>query len=405
MSVNVVVVGGGFGGLESAFSLKDLLRSSARITVCDRSEYHSFIPSIHEIISGKLHARDIQIPLAAVLGVAGIEFVLSEVLSVDTRKKQVITSAQTLPYDYLVIGSGAENNFYGIEGAESFSYRFRSPDNAERIRTDLGLLLARSDLKRTVMIAGGGTEGVEVAGEIIDFINDNAYGGDYNSGKIALEIIEGRVQLLPEFPPEAGEFAEQYLLQKGVTIVTGDRIKEIQKDTVILESGTRRGAAMLIWTGGIRPTRLIKEIPLRKDPQGWLMLTDRLHCPENQYIYGVGDAVSVYANDKPLTFQRLAYHASDQALVVSLNIYNHLRDRKQVGYSPKNKPQLVSIGKEMGMFICNETFLSGQWVIALKRAVQARHLMTYLTKPFFSAITSVIPGAELRHRMRILSPL
>jgi NADH dehydrogenase len=405
MSVNIVIVGGGFGGLESAFSLKDLLRSSARITVVDRSEYHSFIPSIHEIISGKLHARDIQLPLAPVLGVAGIEFLLSEVLSVDITKRQVMTAAQALPYDYLVIGSGAENNFYDVAGAESFSYRFRSPEDAERIRRDLGLLFAHSDLRRTVTIAGGGTEGVEVAGELIDSINNSGYGSDFTSGKISLEIIEGRAQLLPDFAGEAGEFAKRYLLQKGVAIVTGDRIKEVRKDTVILESGVRHDVSMLIWTGGIQPTRLIREIPLRKDPQGWLVLTDRLHCPESKYIYGMGDAVSIYANDTPLPVQRLAYHALDQALVVSLNIYNHLRGRKQVRYSPKNRSQLISMGKEMGIFIRDDTLLSGRWVILSKEALQVKHLMTYLTKPGFSAIASVIPGAEFRHRMRILSPL
>ena len=159
MSVNVVIVGGGFGGLETALSLKNLLQSSVRITLVDKSEYHSFMPSIHEIISGKILTRDIQIPLSLVLGIAGIEFVHDMVLSVDLPNNQVITSSQSLNFDYLVLASGAENNFYDVKGAEIFAHRFRSPDDAERIHADLEVLLNQRDERRSVIIAGGGTEG------------------------------------------------------------------------------------------------------------------------------------------------------------------------------------------------------------------------------------------------------
>jgi NADH dehydrogenase FAD-containing subunit len=134
-------------------------------------------------------------------------------------------------------------------------------------------------------------------------------------------------------------------------------------------------------------------------------VTDRLHSPDDDHIYGVGDIISIYLHDGPLLLTRLAYHALDQALIASTNIHNRLRGRKQVGYSPKDKPQLVSLGKEMGIYAQKDMVLSGQWVVLLKKAVQARHLMTYLTKPGLSAIASRIPGQEFWHLLRILSPL
>jgi len=162
---------------------------------------------------------------------------------------------------------------------------------------------------------------------------------------------------------------------------------------------------MLIWTGGIQPTRLIQELPLTKDPNGWLKVTDRLHSPDDEYVYGVGDIISIYAHDEPLSLTRLAYHALDQALIASININNHLRGRRLVGYTPKDKPQLISLGKEMGIYTRKDTVLTGQWVVLLKKVVQARHLMTYLTKPGVSSVTAKIPGASFRHLLRMLSPL
>ena len=405
MPENVVIIGGGFGGLETALSLKNLLPSSVRITLVDRGEYHSFIPSIHEVVSGAIRARDIQIPLALILGLAGIEFVRDEVLSLDLKSKKVHTSSQVLGYDYLVLSSGVENNFYDVQGAENFSHRFRSPEDAERIHADISLLLSDRNRVCSVIIAGGGPEGVEVAGEVLDLIWGRGYRHDLNSGKLTLKLIHGQDNLLPGFPVKAQEFSREYLLRKGVIMLTGDRIIKVQQNSVILDSGAKHDMSMIIWTGGIQPTRLIQELPLTKDPDGWLRVTDRLHSPDDEYVYGVGDIISIYVNDKPLSLMRLAYHALDQALIASMNIHNHLRGRKQVGYSPKDKPQLVSLGKQMGICTYKDRVLSGQWVVLLKKLVQARHLMTYLTKPGLSPITSRIPGSEFLHLLRILSPL
>lgn len=405
MPGNVVIIGGGFGGLESALSLKNLLPSRVHITLVDRGEYHSFIPSIHEVVSGAIQARDIQIPLALILGLAGIEFVRDEVLSVDVKRKKVLTSSRVLDYDYLVVSSGAENNFYDVKGAEAFSHRFRSPADAEHIHADLCSLLADRNRVCSLIIAGGGPEGVEVAGEVLDLLWVSGYGHDLASGKLTLKLIHGQDNLLPGFPVTAQKFSREYLLAKRVTILTGHRITEVQQNSVMLDSGVKHDMSMLIWTGGIKPTRLIQELPLTKDSDGWLKVTDRLHSPDDQYVYGVGDIVSIYADDEPLPLARLAYHALDQALIASMNIHNHLQGNKQVGYSPKDKPQLVSLGKEMGIYTRKEMFLSGQWVVLLKKAVQARHLMTYLTKPGLSAITQKIPGREFLHLLRLLSPL
>jgi len=405
MYENVIIIGGGFGGLETALSLKKLLPSSVRITLVDRGEYHSFIPSIHEVVSGTVQARDIQIPLALVLGLAGIAFVRDEVISVDVKGKKVVMSSQVLAYDYLVLSSGVENNFYDVKGAEAFSHRFRTPEDAERIHADLCSLFEDRNQICSVIIAGGGPEGVEVAGELLDLIRGRGYGHDLNSGRISLTLIQGEDNLLSGFPVKAQEFAREYLLQKGAAIVTGHRIGEVQQNSVILDSGVKHDMSMLIWTGGIRPTRLIQELQLTKEPKGWLKVTDLLHSPDDNHIYGVGDIISIYVNDGPLPLTRLAYHALDQALIASMNISSHLQGRKQVGYSPKDKPQLVSLGKEMGIYTQKDMVLSGQWVVLLKKVVQARHLMTYLTKPGLSAIASKIPGQEFLHLLRILLPL
>jgi NADH:quinone reductase (non-electrogenic) len=405
MALHIVIVGGGFGGLEAAFSLRNLLRSPIEITLIDRLGYHSFIPSIHEIIAGKVRPEAIRIPLAVVLRPAGINFIQDEVLSVDPGKREVIARESTLQYDYLVLSSGAENNFYGVPGVEELSYRFRTPGDAERIRADLEALLAEPGRHFSIVLAGGGTEGVEVAGELIDAIKDHGSENDLASGRISVDLVESREHLLPGSPLKAREFVDDYLSQRGVKLIFGSAIAEARKDRVILASGKEREMSMLLWTGGIQPTRLIRELPLPKDSTGWLKVTDLLSSPDDERVYGIGDAISIHKSGKPVPIPRLAYLATDQARIASLNISSSISGRNLVPYEPKIEPQLISLGRDMGILVEGERFFSGSWVVTLKKAIERKHLMTYLTKPVTSALAARIPGAGFLQRLWWRLPL
>jgi len=404
MSTAIVIVGGGFGGLEAAFTLKSLAGDAVTITLVDRDGVHSFIPSIHEVSSGKITSRSIQIPLETMLAPAGIGFVRDAVIAIDPAERRLTTAAQSLDYDYLVLATGAENHFFGVPGAEEFSFRFRTPDDAERIHANLVRLLEEERKDLHLVLAGGGTEGVEVAGELLDLIRDSGreYGPD--GGTVAITLVEAQQQLLPGFPPEARVFAEKYLREQGVTIITGQRITDVRRDSLVLAAGTELPQSMLIWTGGIKPSRLIDGLPLPKDPAGWLMVNDRLHSPADDRVYAVGDSVAVKGPGGPLPLQRLAYHAQDQGEVAGINISHALRGKALMRYAPKYKPQLVSIGRKMGIYTQGDVFKAGAWVVALKKAVERKHLMSYLTRPLLSGISRRVPGLDLFKRLGLKLP-
>ena len=404
MSIAIVIVGGGFGGLEAAFSLKSLAGDDVTITLVDRDSFHSFIPSIHEVSSGKITSRSIQIPLKTMLAPAGIGFVRDAVRLIDPAKRRVTTDTRALDYDYLVLATGAENHFFGVPGAEDFSFRFRTPDDAERIHAQLVRLLEEERKDVHLVLAGGGTEGVEVAGELLDLIKDG--GREYGpaGGSVEITLVEAQQQLLPGFLPAARAFAEKYLREQGVTIITGQRITAVREGSLMLAAGTELPQSMLIWTGGIKPSRLIDGLPLPKDPAGWLMVNDRLHSPADDRLYAVGDCVAVQGPNGPLPLQRLAYHAQDQGEVAGINISRDLRGKALMRYAPKYKPQLVSIGQGMGIYTQGDVFKAGAWVDALKKAVERKHLMSYLTRPLLSSISRKVPGIDLFKRLGLKLP-
>lgn len=405
MENRILIVGSGFGGLETALCLKSLLHSGEAITVVDKKDHQSFLPSIHEIISGKVRPTEIQIPIRPLFDAAGIQFYQEEVLSLEPHDRRVLTSVRTRDYDYLVLACGARVNFYDVPGAAEFAHAFRSPEQAEQIGKDVSKTLEDESRPGRILIIGGGLEGVEIAGELLDLIGGAGRREDLHSGKITVELIESADRLLPECPEKVQNFVEDYLASRGITILKGHRVAEVQPDRVTLVSGEVRQMSLLIWTGGIQPAGWIQDTTLPRDEKGWLKVTRALHCPGDERVYGLGDTVTIVTDHGVLSLPRLASHTLDQSAVVALNVYYHMRGRREIGYYPKAKPQLISLGKKMGIVTEGELFIPSPWAVRLKKAVEKRHIMAYRSKPYTSSLTARLPGAEFRHLLRIMNPV
>ena len=405
MQKRIVIVGSGFGGLETALSVKSLCRAAAEITVIDRSPVQSYLPSIHEVISGKVSPGEIQVPLAPIFEAAGITFIQGEVGALEPEARQVVTGTGPQGYDDLVLAVGARVNFYNIPGAAEHAYAFRNPEQAEGIGKEVRRVLADEKRSARITIAGGGLEGVEIAGELLDMIDDARKQEDLSSGKITIELIESADRLLHDCNEKVQDFVETYLEEKGIGILTGNKIERVEKDRVILDSGESRSMSMLIWTGGIQPMPWIQESPLEKDSQGWIKVTRALHTPRDEHIYSLGDTVTIVTGKGPLALPRVASHTLDQAAVVALNLYYDLMGHRKIGYYPKVKPQLISLGRNMGILTEQEIFIASPWAARLKKGVEKTHMMTYRRKPYMAAFAGKLPGAELRHLFRILKPV
>jgi NADH dehydrogenase FAD-containing subunit len=146
-----------------------------------------------------------------VLGFAGVRFIQDEVFSITREERRIGCRSTTLTYDYLVLSAGAENNFFNIPGAEEFSFRFRTAQDAERIRMEVVRLFDDPAAVCRIVLAGGGTEGVEAAGELLDLAATQGRDDDLKSGRISIDLIEGKKRLLTGFGKvqDRGELPER----------------------------------------------------------------------------------------------------------------------------------------------------------------------------------------------------
>src|SRR5437588_5687146 len=223
----VVIVGGGFGGLEAA---KKLACQNVRLTVIDRTNYHLFQPLLYQVATAALSPADIAAPVRAILSKCkNMEVILAEVQSVEIEAKKIKTTDMEIPYDFLILATGARHSYFGHNEWEKLAPGLKSLEDAIELRRRILLAFEYAEkstdeaARRAAMnfvIIGGGPTGVEMAGAIAE-ISRYTLAKDFrhiNPSEARVILIEGDQRLLAAYPPDLSESARKQLADLGVEV-------------------------------------------------------------------------------------------------------------------------------------------------------------------------------------------
>ncbi len=301
----VVIVGGGFGGLNAAKSLSEL---PVEITLIDKRNFHLFQPLLYQVATGGLSPADIAAPLRDVLrGKKNVTVLLDEVTFIDPRNRCVQLESSRIHYDFLIVATGAENHYFGndpwsthapalktIEDATNIRGRILSAfENAER-ELDPGV---RKEWLRFAIV-GGGPTGVELAGAIGEIANDTLRRKFRRilPGESEIFLFEGGPRVLPSMPPDLSEKAEKSLIRLGVRTLTGVTVTHIDDGSVTIQSAdsTRKIAARtVVWAAGVRASslgrQLAEAVSAQVDSSGRVRVSPDLSIPNHPEIFVIGD--------------------------------------------------------------------------------------------------------------------
>ncbi len=384
METRIVIAGCGFGGLEVAHHLRRMLGKTVRITAIDRNERFTYVPSLPELVGGKIKESDITIPYDAMFRRIGATFMRAEISEVDWKGKRVITSGGPVQYDYLVLSLGSQTAYYGIPGAKENSFEFKSVSDAVRIRDHIRQLLSGCTADRmdeaaaTVVVVGGGLTGVELVTDLKDLLDKTCRELKLPRDRCRL-ILAGRGQRLnPSMNEEVGMFTEKYFDEKKITKMLGSAATEIRKGEVVLASGESIKAGTIIWCAGIRPSEVAEKFgsPNYNNRCG-LVLNSYLQSIGDPSIFAIGDcAYCVSFEASPiLTAQR----AIEQAEFASNNLYCEITGKKvrRIVYDPRRFPALISLCRGMGILTFDGFWMKGRPVAWAKKMVQCLYMWRY----------------------------
>jgi NADH:quinone reductase (non-electrogenic) len=367
----VVIVGGGFGGLEAA---KKLVCENVHLTVIDRTNYHLFQPLLYQVATAALSPADIAAPIRAVLQKCkNAEVMLAEVQSVDVNTRVVHTGDLNVQYDYLILATGARHSYFGHPEWERLAPGLKSLEDAVEIRRRILLAFEYAEkisdpaaraAAMTFVIIGGGPTGVEMAGAIAEIARHTLARDfrhiDPSSARVVL--IEGESQVLATFPEDLRTSAMKQLQDLGVEIRTGVRA------TDLTEAGLRVGDEFIpcrvkIWAAGNTASFVGKSLGVPVDRVGRVIVQDDLTIPGHPEVQVIGDLANFTGKDGK-SLPGVSPVAMQQGRHAARNIMNMIEGRKPQRFWYFDKGSMATIGRNKAVADLRLLHLSGlpAWV-------------------------------------------
>jgi len=375
----VVVVGGGFGGLQAAKHLKD---APVAVTLVDRRNFHLFQPLVYQVATGSLSPAEIAAPLRAMFkGQDNVDVVLGEVRDVDLAAREVTVATDLedheqlrLPYDTLIAAGGSSYSYFGHEDWKRFAPEIKSLESALMVRRRILLAFEDADLEPhpehrapllTFVIVGAGPTGVEMAGQIAEIARDTLPGDyrriDPTQGRILL--VETADRVLPGFPASLSAKAEQALRALGVTPLTGHAVTAIDADGVTVQAQGAQAesiaARTVIWAAGVTASTLAGKLAaaagVETDRAGRVPVGADLTLPGHPEVFALGDMVVVDGKTLP----GLAPVAMQEGRYAARAVRERLQGRTPRPFRYVDKGNLATIGRRRAVGDLKGVHLSG----------------------------------------------
>lgn len=309
---NIVILGGGYAGIHAAKCLmKKLKRVQDRveITLIDKNNYHTLMTELHEVAGGRVDENTVKIKYDRIFSGRPINVVQDTIKSVDFKKQELVSSGAVYPYDQLIISTGSEATDFGIPGIKEHGFMLWSLDDAlaikEHVRATIEAASYEKDtVKRkelmTFVVAGAGFTGVEMLGELIEWlpILCREYGVD--PAEIDLKQVEALGKILNTLPDAPRNKALKYMKKKGVDVRVKTLIVEAEKGSIKLKNGDTIKTGTLIWTCGVRGCKFCDDMPLTDGHVGRKRVNEFMHCPDYENVYLAGDGIWFLDGEKPV---------------------------------------------------------------------------------------------------------
>jgi NADH dehydrogenase len=349
----VVIVGAGFGGLEAAFRLAG---APVRITVVDRRNHHLFQPLLYQVATASLATSEIAWPIRYLLrDRPEVTTLFATVTGVDASSKRVLLDdGDALPYDTLILATGARHAYFGHDEWEPFAPGLKTLEDATTLRRRILVAFERaereSDPQRraallTFVIVGAGPTGVELAGTIAELAQDTLPPDFRNidTHKARVVLIEAGPRVLAGFADDLSVYAQRSLMSIGVEVMLGQAVTECSADGVVY-GGKSLPAKTLIWAAGVRASPAAEWLGAAADRAGRLQVLPDLTVSGHPDIFAIGDTVVIAGPDgKPVP--GIAPAAKQQGRYVADSIKTRLRGDTPAPFRYRHAGSLAQIGK------------------------------------------------------------
>ena len=352
MRSRIAIIGANFAGLSAA---RHLGRDCA-VTVFDRSPSFEWLPNVHELLSGVKRPADLRLPRRRLITRAGHRFICTEVAAIDAAAGHLTTATgRRHGFDLCIVAVGGVDDTFGVRGADRYAMPFKSVDDCAAIGRRLATL-AKAPGKHSVVIVGGGLEGIEALGEILRRYRRCA--------GLGITLVEAGRSLMPGLPTRLDAAIRAHCQGRNVRILTQSPVTAVTRTRVRLRSGEAVRSDLTLWTGGVTAPSLLHESGLADKPRQWAPVTRALCSKRFDNVFVIGDAAAL-----PHPLGKQAYYALQMGATAAANARRALAGRALRDFRPAAKPMLVAFGDLDTFLVSGRSVIASPALAALKEAV------------------------------------
>ncbi|MFC5282837.1 NAD(P)/FAD-dependent oxidoreductase [Pedobacter alpinus] len=350
----VLIIGGGFGGIQLAKKLKN---KEVDVLMLDRHNYHTFQPLLYQVATGGLEPDSIAFPLRKVFKhQKRFNFRVADVLQILPNEKKVITDIGDYDYDYLVLATGSETNFFGQKEIEHFSMPMKTVPEALNMRSLIlqnleEALIEKDPIRKealmTFVVVGGGPTGVETAGALAELKN-HVLVSDYPELDIAtmkIFLLEGSERVLEPFSEQASAKAKEFLEDLGVVVMEKTRVNHYDGDTITYNTTEKITTKGVIWSAGVKGA-LIPGLDEAEIVRGGRIKTTNYNKIVNYNdIFAIGDLAYMETKEFPTGHPGVAQVAIQQGKQLGDNLIRILNNEKPLDFDYFDKGSMATVGR------------------------------------------------------------
>jgi NADH dehydrogenase len=374
---HVVVIGGGFGGLDAVLSLRD---APLRVTLIDRANFHLFQPLLYQVATGWLSPANIASTLRWVLRrQKNTRVLLGEVIGIDViQKKVIIDDGAEISYDSLIVASGSRHHYFGNEQWEPLAPGLKTIEDALEIRKRIFLAFetaeratdaAEINAALTFVIVGGGPTGVELAGALMEIARDTLR-NDFRSidpTQARILLLEAADRILTTYPPELSRKAEEFLTRHGVSVRCHTSVTGLEPGSVMTKRGDsieRIHCYTVLWAAGVKASFLGKVLEknagAKLDRSGRVIVEPDFSLPAHPEIFAIGDLANYpHQTEKPLP--GIAPVAMQEGQYVAKLLRGRLEGKAVAPFRYRDRGSMAIVGRATGIADLGKLHLAGLW--------------------------------------------
>lgn len=382
----IVILGGGYAGVHAAKLFHKAFKrdKNIEITLIDKNKYHTLMTELHEVAGGRVDDSCVKVSFARIFSGKKVKVVQDRITKIAPEENALYSETAKYDYDYLLMGTGAEATDYGIPGVKEHSFTLWSYEDAIRLRKHIKATVFEAskeiDIEKrkemlTFAVAGGGFTGIEMVGELIEWLPDLCRQNGIDPGELQIVNVECLKDILNMIPEKPRKKAKKYMKKKNVRLLLNSMITNVEPDSFTLKDGTVIKTKTLIWTCGIKGSEFGKNSPLEKGHADRLVVDANMRAKGHENIFLAGDALWFIEDEKPVP--QIVEAAEQTAATAAHNIICQIRGKgEEKTFKSNYHGFMVSIGGRYGVSHTGGFSMSGIPAMAIKHLVNVYYLST-----------------------------